>query len=194
MMPPYGSGMYGQPPGKTSGAAITSLILGILGCIPLITSIGAIIFGLVGISSTRKPGVGGRGLAIAGLVLGIIGILGWTGFGGLLGWGYQQTKPDRVLTKTFMQNLSTGNLAAAQAMCAPSVSPTTLQQSITKVQGYGTMTSFTPFGFNYNQVNASGTAVISGIAVFGPGVTKSVVITLTHSPGTTPLVQSWTIQ
>jgi hypothetical protein len=43
-------------------------------------------------------------------------------------------------------------------------------------------------------MNGSGTAVITGIAAFGPGVTKQIVITLTHPPGGPPLVQSWTIQ
>jgi hypothetical protein len=194
MMPPYGSGMYGQPPARTSGTAITSLVLGILGCL-FITALGAIIFGIVGIVSTGKPGVRGRGMAIAGLVLGVLWIAGLTGFGGLVGYGWMQTKPDRMLCKSFVQDLAAANLPAAKSLCAPSVSSTTIQQSITQMQGYGTMTSFTPFGFNYNaRTSAPGTAIITGIAVFGPGVNKSFVITLTHPPGGPPLIQSWTIQ
>jgi uncharacterized membrane protein YvbJ len=57
---------------RTSGMAIASLILGILGI-----SILAIIFGAIGISQTNKdPYLKGRGLAVAGLVLGIIGMIG----------------------------------------------------------------------------------------------------------------------
>ena len=57
---------------RTSGMAIASLVLGILGI-----SILAIIFGAIAISQTNKdPNLKGRGLAIAGLVLGILGMIG----------------------------------------------------------------------------------------------------------------------
>jgi uncharacterized membrane protein YvbJ len=57
---------------RTSGMAIASLVLGILGI-----SILAIIFGAIGISQTNKdPNLKGKGLAVAGLVLGIIGMIG----------------------------------------------------------------------------------------------------------------------
>jgi uncharacterized membrane protein YvbJ len=57
---------------RTSGMAIASLILGILGI-----SLLAIIFGGIGISQTGKdPNLKGRGMAVAGLVLGILGFIG----------------------------------------------------------------------------------------------------------------------
>jgi hypothetical protein len=53
---------------RTSGLAVASLVLGIIGF-----SILAIIFGGVAIGETGKdPNLSGRGMAIAGLVLGII--------------------------------------------------------------------------------------------------------------------------
>jgi uncharacterized membrane protein YvbJ len=53
---------------RTSGFAIASLVLGILGI-----SILAIIFGAIAINQTGKdPNLSGRGMAIAGLVLGIV--------------------------------------------------------------------------------------------------------------------------
>jgi prepilin-type processing-associated H-X9-DG protein len=62
---------------KTSGMAITSLVLGILsmvGCV-FFTGIPAIIFGALGLGSINKPErrLGGKGLAIAGIVTGTIG-------------------------------------------------------------------------------------------------------------------------
>src|SRR5579864_7083269 len=57
----------------TSGWAITSLITGIISfCVPVIGSIAAIVTGIVGIVRTKDPRTGGRGFAIAGLVLGCI--------------------------------------------------------------------------------------------------------------------------
>src|SRR2546423_1705402 len=94
--PPYspnpGYGMPGPKP-ATSGMAIASLVLALLGCVPLLTSFLAVWFGIGGIRATRNPAVGGRGLAIAGLIVGILGLLGWSATGGLLWWGYNQSAP-----------------------------------------------------------------------------------------------------
>ena len=86
--PYYGPTPYGMPPTmgyppKTSGFAIAALVIGIIGIlfsfswyiffigIPLDAL--AIIFGGIGLAHAKK-GYKGRGMAIAGLVLGIIGI------------------------------------------------------------------------------------------------------------------------
>jgi type IV pilus assembly protein PilA len=61
-------------PQKTSGLAIASLVLGIFLFFPL--SIPAIVLGHIALSQIKKSAgsIGGRGLAIAGLVLGYLGI------------------------------------------------------------------------------------------------------------------------
>ena len=61
---------------RTSGAAIASLVLGIVGVtvFPLIPSIFAIIFGGRAREEMRDPGVTGEGLATAGIILGWIGV------------------------------------------------------------------------------------------------------------------------
>lgn len=67
-------GFYPPPPGPvgTSGWAIASLILGILAfCLPVIGSLGAIGTAIGGLVQTRQRRTGGRGMAIAGLVLGL---------------------------------------------------------------------------------------------------------------------------
>lgn len=58
----------------TNGMATASLVLGILGFFLPILSILALIFGGIGISNANQ-GATGKGLAITGLVLGIIGTL-----------------------------------------------------------------------------------------------------------------------
>lgn len=65
----FGPGPGGHPYGPpqktgTDGFAIASLVLGILGMVLL-----SVIFGFVALSRIRRSGRGGRGLAIAGLVL-----------------------------------------------------------------------------------------------------------------------------
>ncbi len=60
--------------GHTSGLAIASMVLGIL-WIYWLGSILAIIFGHIAISQSRKdPTLRGKGMAIAGVVLGYVGI------------------------------------------------------------------------------------------------------------------------
>lgn len=76
---PYGAPVYPAAPAPrpTSGLAITSLICGIAGVvlvwaiIPVLASIAAVITGHMALGQTRRdPGIGGRGMAIAGLILG----------------------------------------------------------------------------------------------------------------------------
>ncbi|MFZ0833396.1 MAG: septum formation family protein [Mycobacterium sp.] len=69
---PYGQ--YGQPPAqypaqypprpKTNGFAIASLILGIIGAVLL-----SVIFGVIALNQTKGGRQGGRGMAIAGLII-----------------------------------------------------------------------------------------------------------------------------
>lgn len=83
--PAYGQPGYGQPAfgaapqSRTNGMAVASLVLGILGvptfCLPLF-SLLAVVFGAVGLNQCKKDAsYSGRGLAIAGLVLGSLMLL-----------------------------------------------------------------------------------------------------------------------
>ena len=73
--PPAGAPGYPLPPAKKSGQATASLVLGILSLFTcFITGIPAIIFGHLGLGSiARSQGqLGGKGMAVAGLVMGYI--------------------------------------------------------------------------------------------------------------------------
>lgn len=74
--PPYPPQPYGQPPyvqRGTNGMAIASLVLGIV-WVYWIGSVLALIFGYVARSQIRQSGQSGDGMAIAGIVLGWIGV------------------------------------------------------------------------------------------------------------------------
>ena len=63
-----------KPAGRTSGLGIASMVLGILWLFWL-GSLLAVIFGHISLSQIRKDSsISGRGMAIAGLTLGWIGI------------------------------------------------------------------------------------------------------------------------
>lgn len=69
-----GAGGFEQP--KTDGVSIAALVTGLLCCAPV-----SLILGIVGIKRTKGGQRKGRGLAITGLVLGLVGLLVWIGVG-----------------------------------------------------------------------------------------------------------------
>jgi uncharacterized protein YndB with AHSA1/START domain len=78
---------------RGNGLAIASLILGIASLIPfigLLASPFAIVFGVIGLLRARRGGPH-SGLAIAGVTLGVVGLLTW---GFLLSWGLVDTGGD----------------------------------------------------------------------------------------------------
>ena len=96
--PPAGPPSAAAPPGwagqtpvarvvhhRTSGAAVTALVLGILvlvfGLLPvlnlvaLLLAVPAVLFAIGGLAATSREGVDGRGMAVGGLVCGLLGLL-----------------------------------------------------------------------------------------------------------------------
>lgn len=69
--PPYGAPYGHEPPHHhgTDGFAIASLVTAFF-CTPL-----GLVFGFVSLSRIKRTGRGGRGLAIAGIVISAVGIL-----------------------------------------------------------------------------------------------------------------------
>lgn len=71
---PYG---YAPKP-ATDGmsiAAIATGICGLVGVLPFIGSILGIVFGIIGMKRTRENGTGGRGLALTGIITGVVGLV-----------------------------------------------------------------------------------------------------------------------
>jgi hypothetical protein len=132
--PPYPFPM--RPP-RTSAAAVASLVMGLLGCLPFATGILAIITGIVGIAVTARPDVKGRGMAVAGLILGIFSLLSWTGIGvGARRW-WVISAPERILARQFVLDLSQGNNSAAAAESTSHVTPAQLDAAVKQLKGWG---------------------------------------------------------
>jgi hypothetical protein len=67
---------------RTSGMSVAGMVLGILTLVGFWVPIGSVILGVIavalsgaGMAQTGKPGYSGRGMAITGLVCGIIGLI-----------------------------------------------------------------------------------------------------------------------
>jgi DNA-directed RNA polymerase subunit RPC12/RpoP len=64
--------------GTSNGFCVASLVLGIIGLIPCtfcIPSVLALIFGIIGYNQTNKSEGGGKGMAIAGLIMAVLGFI-----------------------------------------------------------------------------------------------------------------------
>jgi hypothetical protein len=77
--PQYGHQSYGYPaPGSTNGFAIASLVCAIvLAVVPFLGGGLGVIFGIIGTRQCARNGERGKGLAIAGIVIGAIAIAFW---------------------------------------------------------------------------------------------------------------------
>ncbi|HRB03822.1 MAG TPA: DUF4190 domain-containing protein [Ilumatobacteraceae bacterium] len=74
---PYGFQPSGQQP-STSGMAIASLVCSLVGVVVCgIPAVLGVIFGFIGLSQTKGGARNGRGMAIAGVVVGIAVVLLW---------------------------------------------------------------------------------------------------------------------
>ncbi len=182
--PQPGYSAYPAPgPQKSNGVAIGSLICGILGCVPFITSIAAVILGVVGIKKTKDPQVGGKGLAIAGLVLGIVGLAGWGLFGGFLYVAYAKSVPARAIATQFATDLAAGNTNAAVAATG-GMTAQQLDAVSQQMKPWGGLTGTAFPGFN-TRVNVDGTTTceLTGTATFATAGQKTYTVTLVKNNG-----------
>jgi hypothetical protein len=101
--PPYGPPQYpppppaGHPPRRpgTNGFAIASLIFGLVGGV-----VFGVIFGIVGLVQTRRRPQAGKGLAVAGLVLSGLWLVGAVAIGVLVALTSDPDAGDRVKVQT----------------------------------------------------------------------------------------------
>ncbi|MGD1276688.1 MAG: DUF4190 domain-containing protein [Tepidisphaeraceae bacterium] len=184
--PPPGYPAPGYPPypmpTRTSAAAVTSLVCGLLLCIPGITALIAIICGFVGIGATKNPAVRGRGMAVAGLILGILNIAGWSA-GGAEWW--KITTPQRTLAHQFITDLSQGNKAAATAECTNNVTADQLDKAIDWFKQQGAIQGRpTVVGNAVNNTNGVVTGTADGVIKFSSGPTRSFHMQMADQQGT----------
>lgn len=185
--PPLPGGYPGYPyppPQRTNGPAIASLVCGIVGCVPFVMSLSAVILGIVAIRKTRDPSVGGKTLAIVGLVLGIVGVAGWSLLGGFMLTAYVTSKPARVVAHQFALDLSTGNIPAAVAATG-GMTPQQLTPIVQQMKPWGALTSTTFPSFK-TRANLDGTTTcdLTGTATFASGAQKTYTVSLVKQGGT----------
>ncbi len=68
-------GPYSPPPTRDNWMGITSLIAGIISLFCTLPGVLAIVFGALGMSAVTRGTANNKGLCIAGIVTGVLGIL-----------------------------------------------------------------------------------------------------------------------
>lgn len=115
-------GIYDGPP-RTSALAVTSLVLSLICCIPGLGVLGAGlgVGALIGIGGSNGR-VGGRGLAVAGIIIGALVSLAWVGAAAAV---QQATKAFYGSAHTLMMEIESGDYNAARnLMVSPAANAT----------------------------------------------------------------------
>lgn len=182
--PPQGPGGYALPPAmRTSAAAITSLVCGLILCVPVVTGLVALITGFVGISSTGNPAVKGRGMAIAGIILGLInlGIWGSVGYGGFT--LYRNSAPDRMFAQSYMADLAAGRIDQCAQNSTSNLTQQTLQNDYAQLKPWGTFQTATIIPNAWNHTNGKTSIGLTGACIFSGG-THRFMMTVINDSGT----------
>jgi len=163
---PQGPGGFGPtPPGN--GAAVASLVFGLLLCIPLITGLIAIVLGLKGRGRANQIGGNGRGLATAGLTLGIIGVLGWAAATPLVYQAYQSAKANKELASQFVQAMGDGDIDKAASLSHSTMARKDLAGPSEKIRTLGKLKDVTVSGIEVKTSTSLGKQwAVSGKATF----------------------------
>ena len=132
---PYAGGfdadadVYDAPP-RTSALAVTSLVLSLICCIPGMGLLGAAIGAgsMVAIGGSRGR-LGGRGVAIAGMVIGVLVTIAWVGIVVAVqrGVGMMSTRMYGAMD-TFMREVQNGDFDAARGQLAGPVASASDEQ------------------------------------------------------------------
>ena len=194
--PPPGQGFpppgqsYGYPPQPrgSNGAAIASLIMGILLCIPVITGLGAIITGFVGSKKANDPRFGGKGMAVTGIILGFLNLIGWGIAGGLMYVGYQQLKPVIAMGNDFVAAMAEGNIDKAAGYTHSMMNRADLQRAAEQMKPWGKLKDTTFTQFKRHMDTTGDRLELGGTATFDKA-TKKVRILLTQEAGQWKIVE-----
>lgn len=166
-----------QAPRPTNPLALVSLICGIIGCL-VITPIIGIITGLIALPKSKIAG--GKGLAIAGIILSILWIIGGLGAAYATYWGVNKIyalvqESAKQPTITLINHLVDGDVQAASDMSSISVEK--LQPIADQIKSYGKCTDVTINTPTFSNVNGVVTAGFSGQAIFEKA-TKQIDVTV----------------
>ena len=121
----------------------------------------------------RDPQIGGKGMAIAGLILGALSFIGWSIWGtamiGVVTTLIHASAPQRAMAKQVLADLGDQDVPAAHSMAAASLSPEEVQGLADKVKPWGALQDATTLTVNISDFNGNKQTTITGVAQFAKG-------------------------
>jgi len=181
-VPPYADAHISNARATLSAASIASFILGLFFCIPVLTSLLALLFAFAGLRATRSDNPagprGGRGFAITGLVLGIVGLVLWAGVGAMTAYVISASAAPRAVLHTFAADLAANNKSAALAISTSAIDADGFDKTRTYIVPFGAYRDLTCTGAYVGNFNGSESCRLTGTADFaaGPHTFSAVVI------------------
>lgn len=171
--PDYSS-MPEPGPARANGLALASLICSIAGfCVLFLGGLAGVVLGAFALRRSRDPRVGGRGMAIAGIIIGLLSILtSVLGTGGIyfgIRAGWRASEPPRRAARQFVQDLSAGNTSAVESEITPDITPTELDALDAKLHPQGAFHDMTSSEIHINDANGLVTCELGGVANFAKG-------------------------
>ncbi len=170
---PVGPGAPLPPRPRTNGWAITSLISGLLGCVPYATGFNAVIAatavitGIVGLKKANDPRYStGRGLAIGGIVLGSLSLVFWLFFGTLFIGLFTATGQPRALAQQFVKMTSEGAIDAAMEHTSPMFGRARVERLAEQMQEWGAYQDVTSYNPSVMVTGSITTCELKGTATF----------------------------
>jgi len=126
-----------NPPANAwSIAAAASLACGIFLIVPFFAGLAAVALGVIGVRQVNEsnPTMRGRRLAVAGIILGLLNIFGWTAYFTMIG---EISDPGRSVARLFINDLNSANTADARRQCLDNVHSDRLKAASNQLKDWG---------------------------------------------------------
>ena len=154
---------------RGNGAATASLIFGLLGCVPELTGLLAIILGIIGLRRARKLNARGKGLAAAGLTLGIVSVIGWTIGLVVAGVMWRDSGPARDAARLYLTDFSHHDVTAILQASTHSVTQAQVESLDDHLRPLGNLQDVSFKGVYVGYANGRLQCRLNGVARYSNG-------------------------
>ncbi len=179
-----------QPP-RMSKSAMTGFVVSLLGCIPVVTSVVGLVFGIIGFRNTASPMVRGRGFAIAAIVLSLVGLAGWSAIGFISWQVYANSDEPRLAARAFVEHVAAGDFNEATAASDANMPSADLQKAIDYFEPYGTLVDLSVTSISTEIVNGVSRWKFGGTMTWSDGRTNIFEVTVRDAGNGTWLVETF---
>jgi hypothetical protein len=148
-----------SPRGPWSIAALAGFACGLFLIVPFLAGLAAVVLGIAGMRETREPSMRGRRLAMAGIVLGLVNLVGWSAYARFIS---AISGPGRAVAHRFVADLDAGKTDAAAGQCAGHIDAAQLQAAADQLKAWGGAKSVAILYIDSETANGVTTGTVRG--------------------------------